>query len=206
VVCGAKRIARASRDARSEVSQMSGVADPAVQGQPKERSKRTYFTDPGLARRLDELNAGRVDGMLAARRDNILYDSETAKSTNYYAEDQRERVHEHATVVRVHIESWTEFVIRPVGAADEVWAILWLINMPEWQWSNASSVARDLLAFAVGEAHAISVPVRHGRLLWIPSLTAVRGLITIGEANHVRIQWGPPSRPPATGGMFGRPS
>ena len=185
---------------------MASVAVPTVQGQPKERSKRTYFTDPGLARRLDELNAGHVDGVRAARRDNILYDSETAKSTNYYAEDQRERVHEHATVVRVHIESWTEFVIRQAGAADEIWAILWLINMPEWQWSNASSVARDLLAFAVGEAHAISVPVRHGRLLWIPSLSAVRGLITVGQANHVRIKWGPPAGPPATGEMFAPPS
>jgi hypothetical protein len=184
---------------------MAGIAAHTVHGQPKERSKRTYFTDPGLARRLDELNAGRVDGVRAARRDNILYDSETAKSTNYYAEDQRERVHEHATVVRVHIESWTEFVIRPVGAAAEIWAILWLINRPEWQWSNASSVARDLLAFALGEAHAISVPVGHGRLLWIPSLSAVRGLITIGEVNHVRIQWGPPTGPPDGSDMCARP-
>ena len=185
---------------------MAGVAVPTVQGQPKERSKRTYFTDPGLARRLGELNAGRVEDIRAVRRDNILYDSETAKSTNYYAEDQRERVHEHATVVQVHIESWTEFVIRAVGAADEIWAILWLINMPEWQWRNASSVARDLLTFALGEAHAISVPVRHGRLLWIPSLSAVRGLITIGEANHVRIQWGHRSDPPATGDILAPPS
>jgi hypothetical protein len=179
---------------------MAGVAAHTMRGQPKERSKRTYFTDPGLARRLDELNAGRVDGVRAARRDNILYDSETAKSTNYYAEDQRERVHEHATVVQVHIESWTELVIRPVGASDEIWAILWLINMPEWQWSNASSVARELLEFALGEAHAISVPVGHGRLLWIPSLSAVRGLITIGEVSQVRIQWGSPSGPPHAGG------
>jgi hypothetical protein len=185
---------------------MARVAVPTVQGQPKERSKRTYFTDPGLARRLGELNAGRVEDIRAVRRDNILYDYETAKSTNYYAEDQRERVHEHATVVQVHIESWTEFVIRPGGVADEIWEILWLINMPEWQWRNASSVARDLLTFALGEAHAISVPVRHGRLLWIPSLSAVRGLITIGETNHVRIQWGPPAGPPATGDMFAPPS
>ena len=173
-------------------------------GEPKERSKRTYFTDPGLARRLDELNAGRVDAIRTARRDNILYDSETAKCTHYYAEDQRERVHEHATVVQVHIESWTEFVMRPAGA-EEIWAILWLINMPEWQWSNASSVARDLLALALGEAHAISVPVGHGRLLWIPSLSAVRGLITIGEASHVRVRWGPPAGPPAGGGRCAPP-
>ena len=187
------------------MSRLAGAAAHTVHGQPKERSKRTYFTDPGLARRLDDLNAGRIDGLRRARRDNILYDSETAKSTNYYAEDQREQVHEHATVVRVHIESWTEFVIRSVGASDEIRAILWLINMPEWQWSNASSVARELLAFAIGEAHAISVPIRHGRLLWIPSLSAVRGLITIGETSHVRMQWGPPSGPPATGAALPPP-
>jgi len=183
----ARHVGWASRTVRAEVSRLAAAAANTMQSQPRERTKRTYFTDPGLARRLDELNAG--TGAAADRHDNILYDSETAKSTYYYAEDQRERVFEHATVVQVHIESWTELVLGPGGASEEIWAVLWLINMPLWEWSNASGIARDILACARGEAHAISVPIRHGRLLWIPSLDAVRGLITIGAANAVRIQW-----------------
>ena len=167
-----------------------------VQSQAQERTNRTYFTDPGLARRLDELNAGHDDDSPTARHDNILYDSETAKSTSYYAEDQRRQVHEHTTVVQVHIARWTELVIRPVAAAEATSAILWLINTPQREWNTASRIARDLLAFAdLTHTHAISVPIQHGRLLWIPSLNAVRGLITIGPSKHVRMQWGTPHIP-----------
>jgi hypothetical protein len=93
----------------------------------------------------------------------------------------------------VHIEHWTELVIGPGGASETIRAILWLINKPERDWSNATRIAQDLLAFVdLGKAHAISAPIRHGRLLWIPSLNAVRGLISIGESKKVRMQWGTP--------------
>jgi hypothetical protein len=170
-----------------------------VQSQAQERTNRTYFTDPGLARRLHDLNARHDDSTPPARHDNILYDSETAKSTSYYAEDQRQQVHEHTTVVQVHIPRWTELVIRPIGAAEATTAILWLINKPQRHWNTAPRIARDLLAFAdLSETHAISVPIQHGRLLWIPSLHAVRHLITIGPSKHVRMQWGNPRIPHPT--------
>jgi hypothetical protein len=173
-----------------------------VQSQATERTNRTYFTDPGLARRLDLLNAATPDASPTARHDNILYDSETAKSTSYYAEDQRQQVHEHTTVVQVHITRWTELVIRPIGAAEATNAILWLINKPQREWHRASRIARDLLAFAdLSQTHAISVPIQHGRMLWIPSLNAVRHLITIGPSKHVRMQWGNPQIPHHTPGI-----
>jgi hypothetical protein len=166
--------------------------DGSVQSHVEQRTSRTYFTDPGLARRLDELNAGIVDDTRAARHDNILYDSETAKSTNCYAEDHRQQVHEWMIVVQVHIECWTELVISP-GASEAIRAILWLINKPKREWKNASRITRDVLTYAdLTNAHAISVPIQHGRLLWIPALTSVRGSITIGDSKRVRIKWGGP--------------
>jgi len=175
-------------------------ADGSIRSHAEQRTRRTYFADPGLARRIDELNAGTVDDTRAARHDNILYDSETAKSTNSYAEDHREQVHELMTVVQVHVDAWTELVIRP-GASEGIRAILWLINKPERDWKHASGIARDLLTYvALAEIHAISVPIRHGRLLWIPSLNAVGGLITVGDSKQVRIEWGnPPAPHPASG-------
>jgi hypothetical protein len=173
----------------------------SIQSHAERRTRRTYFADPGLARRIDELNAGIVDDARAARHDNILYDSETAKSTSYYAEDHREQVHELMTVVQVRIAAWTELVIRP-GAAEGIRAILWLINKPEREWTTASTIARDLLAYAeLAEIHAISVPIQHGRLLWIPSLSAVCGLITIGDSKRVRITWGGPPAPRQASGL-----
>jgi hypothetical protein len=154
---------------------MQGMASHTVQSRPEERRRRPYFTDPGLARRLAALNAGCAVGHAHWRHDNILYDSETGKITGYYAEDQRAQVHEHAMVVRVHVASWVELVITSVEAADQIGAVLWLINRPTHEW------------------HAISVPIGHGRLLWIPTLDVVRGLIAIGDASRVRMQWGAPS-------------
>jgi len=172
---------------------MQGMASHTVHSRPEERRRRTYFTDPGLARRLAALNAGCAVGHAQTRHDNILYDSETGKITGYYAEDQRAQVHEHAMVVRVHVASWIELVITSVEAADQIGAVLWLINRPAHEWDEAPQLAGELLALALREAHAISVPIGHGRLLWIPTLDVVRGLIAIGDASRVRMQWGAPS-------------
>lgn len=172
---------------------MPGMASHTLQSQPEERTKRTYFTDPGLAQRLTALNAGCADERSRPRHDNILYDSETGKITGYYAEDQREQVHEHALVVRVHVASWVELVITSVDASEEILAVLWLINRPAHEWDAAPPLAGELLGLALHEAHAISVPTGHGRLLWIPTLSVVRGLVAIGDANLVRMQWGMPS-------------
>lgn len=146
---------------------------------------RTLYADPALARRLGELGEPTVPEEHSGPY--VLHDSELGAARAVYIADEREEFDEAIEVYVVEVcENWGEIEV-PMHAHAVIAEACAMIRTHGRDWEFSTVMARLFMALE-GSIVAISVPVGDGRLIWMPMLTLVRGMITVREPVSVQMR------------------
>jgi hypothetical protein len=148
--------------------------------------ERRLFADPPLARRLGLLEETSLGEHHSGPY--LLHDSELGATRAAYADDQREEFDEMIDVFSVEVApGWGEIAMPSQGARAAIGEVRAMIRTHERDW-EFSELMRNLFTTLDGSIVAISIPAEDGRVIWMPLLTLVSGMLTLGERRSVRMR------------------
>lgn len=148
--------------------------------------ERVLYADPQFASQLRWLGEATVPKPHSGPW--VLHNSPYAAARAVYATDDREAFDDEVVVVfPVEVAAgWGEIEI-PVRADNARAEALKMMRAHGRNWPFTPLMV-DLLLTLGGSIVAISVPVGDGRLIWVPMLTLLEGMVTVGSPQFVRMQ------------------
>lgn len=194
VVLGAEPVATATRltphrhSARVEaedIASESWAGSGTAIHRREHDQQRVLYADARLAAQLRQLGAPTVPSGHSGPW--VLHESLHAAARAVYAADDREAFDETVEVYPVEVvPAWGEIEIpRRADQAREEALSMMRPHGRDWE---ISALMADLLMTLEGSIVAISVPVGDARLIWLPMLTLLEGMVTVGSPQRVRMR------------------